>query len=83
MAGGNGDVVDQTGVTGTNDGKKGKTGGKNGGKKGKKGKKGKNGGKFGLIAWSTLADPITPAVTEAVAVHADPAAKLPLARIIV
>jgi len=30
MAGGKGDVVDQTGVTGTNDGKNGKTGGKNG-----------------------------------------------------
>jgi hypothetical protein len=83
MAGGNGDVVDQTGVTGTNDGKKGKTGGKNG-KKGKNGKNGKNGGgKDGLTGALTLADPITPAVTEAVAVHVDPAAKLPLARIIV
>jgi hypothetical protein len=57
MAGGNGDVVDQTGVTGTNDGKKGKTGGKNGGKKGKKGKKGKNGG-----ADSVVKDPLAVAI---------------------
>jgi len=56
MAGGNGDVVDQTGVTGTNDGKKGKTGGKNG-KNGKKGKNGKNGG-----ADSVVKDPLAVAI---------------------
>jgi hypothetical protein len=68
MAGGNGDVVDQTGVTGTNDGKKGKTGGKNGGKKGKKGKKGKNGGGAGTLTPNEIVAVPTVPVVKKVAV---------------